>query len=528
MTNPLVIGVDSSTTACKAIAWDRNGRAVAQGRASYPLLQPKPNWYEQDAEQWWSGACAALDELLEQINAAQVNTLCITHQRESFVPVDGQGQPVRNSILWLDERSRAQVALLEQAIGQDRFHRITGKPLTTNPSLTKIVWLAQHEPEVMAQTHKLLDAHAFLVYRLTGAFRTSLACADPMGLIDMQAHTWSTDLIQLAHQHSSHQPGLRIEQFPDLVSPGTIIGHVSDMASAATGLPSGLPVVAGAGDGQCAGLGANATGGGRASLNLGTAVVSGTFSADYLTDRAFRTLYAPAAGAYFLETVIQSGAFTVGWFVEKFASDLRDSRPPNVRLTDSQSALSPEEVLEAVAARVPPGSLGLVLVPYWNHAMTPYWDPAASGITIGWTGAHGREHFYRAILEGVAFEQRLVGDAMMAATGQLFSEYVALGGGSRSSLWCQIIADVTGVPIVRSTTTEATCLGAGILAAAAAGWYPDAYSAADGMTGTSDRFAPNPEAQALYERLYSKVYRPLFPTLQPLIHRLTDLTHGAE
>ena len=506
----LVIGIDSSTTACKAIAWGRDGQVVAEGRASYPLQQPRPKWYEQDAEQWWDGACTALRELLAQINAAQVEALCITHQRESFVPVDSKGRPIRNAILWLDERSHAQVTFLKQTIGGDRLHRLTGKPPTTNPSLPKIVWLMQHEPEVVARTCKFLDAHAFLVHRLTGDFRTSLACADPMGLVDMQAHAWAADLMQ--------ELGLRVDQFPDLVRPGTVIGYVNYAAATATGLPSGLPVVAGAGDGQCAGLGANATGGGRASLNMGTAVVSGTFSAVYLADRAFRTLYAPIAGNYFLETVIQGGVFTVGWFVEKFAGDLRYPSSP----------LSPEERLEAAAATVPPGCLGLILVPYWSNALTPYWDPAASGITIGWTGAHGREHFYRAILEGIAFEQRLVGDAMMAATGQPFNEYVVLGGGSRSNLWCQILADVTGVPIARSATAEATCLGAGILAATAAGWYPDANQAADRMTGTGERFVPQPETQAIYDRLYREVYQPLFPTLQPLAHRLAELTHGAE
>jgi len=511
MKTHLVIGIDSSTTACKAIAWDRSGRAVAEGRASYPLLQPAPNWYEQDAEQWWSGSCAVLQELFkalrEQIDAAQVDALCITHQRESFVPVDRQGQPIRNGILWLDERSRAQATFLRQAIGAEQFHRTTGKPLTTNPSITKIVWLMQHEPEAIARTHKFLDVHAFLVHRLTGEFRTSLACADPMGLIDMQASTWATDLTQ--------ELGLQIGQFPDLVPPGAIIGHVSDAAAAATGLPAGLPVVAGAGDGQCAGLGANAIGSGQASLNLGTAVVSGVFNNGYLTDRAFRTLYAPIAGKYFLETVIQGGAFTVSWFIDQFAGEMGNSETH-----------SPGDMLEAAAAEVPPGSLGLVVVPYWSHAMTPYWDPAASGITLGWTGTHRREHFYRAILEGIAFEQRLLGEGMAVATGQPLSEYIVLGGGSRSGLWCQILADVTGVHIVRAATTEATCLGAGILAATAAGWYVDANSAADGMTGIADRFEPDPEVHAIYEQIYNEVYRPLFPTLQPLVHRLTELTHG--
>jgi sugar (pentulose or hexulose) kinase len=502
---PLVIGIDCSTTACKAIAWDAAGGAVAEGRAAYPLLQPAPGWYEQDAEQWWGGVCAALKDLLGRVDAAQVNAQCITHQRESFVPVDSQGRPVRHAILWLDERSRAQVTFLGQTIGGERLHRLTGKPLTTNPSLPKIAWLIQHEPEVVARTAKFLDVHAFLVHRLTGQFRTSLACADPMGLVDMQAHAWAADLIG--------ELGLRVENFSDLVAPGTVIGTIAGAAAAVTGLPAGLPVIAGAGDGQCAGLGANATGGGRVSLNMGTAVVSGAFSADYLTDRAFRTLYAPVSGYYFLESVIQGGVLTVAWFVDKFGSHLRGTASP----------LSPEEMLEAEAARVPPGSLGLVLVPYWSNAMTPYWDTAASGITVGWTGAHGREHFYRAILEGIAFEQRLIGDAMVAAIGRPLGEYVVMGGGSRSRLWCQIIADVTGVPVVRSTTSEATCLGAGILAAAAAGWYPDAISAASRMTGTAERFTPDPATQAVYDRLYREVYQPLFPTLQPLLRRLADL-----
>ncbi len=275
-------------------------------------------------------------------------------------------------------------------------------------------------------------------------------------------------------------------------------------------------MIAGAGDGQCAGLGANITNAGRAYLNLGTAVASGAFAQQYMIDRAFRTLNAPLPGAYFLETLLRGGVFTVGWFIEKFAADLRHTALHK----------SAEVLLSEAAAQVPPGALGLMLVPYWNNVMNPYWDPNASGITIGWTGAQGREHFYRALLEGIAYEQRLVGDGMMHALGQRFSEYVVMGGGSRSDLWLQIIADVTGVPVVRATTTEATCLGAAILAAAAVGWYSDIQSAANNMTSTAERFTPDPAAQAIYEPLYQEVYKPLFPTLQALSNRLTALTHG--
>jgi xylulokinase len=423
------------------------------------------------------------------------------------VAVDREGRPLRPAILWLDERSRLQVEYLVKNFGRERLHQLTGKPPAMTPSLPKIVWLIQNEPEVIPRTYKFLDAHAFLIYQLTGQYKTSLACADPMGLVDMRAGTWAADLIQ--------ELGLRLDQFPELVPPGAVIGHVTQKAAAESGLPEGLPIIAGAGDGQCAGLGANAIGGGRAYLNLGTAVVSGAFSAEYFADPAFRTLYAPIPGNYFLETVLRGGVFTVGWYVEKFASDLRGN----------PLGVIPEEMLEIAAAKVPPGSLGLMLVPYWNNVMSPYWDPAATGIMIGWTGAHGREHFYRSIMEGIAFEQRLAGDGVMAAMGQPFSEYVAMGGGSRSKLWCQIVADVTGVPVLRSTTSEATCLGAGMLAAAAAGWYPSILEAARGMSGTGDRFTPRPDMQAFYDKLYREVYQKIFPTIQPLVDHLTELTH---
>ncbi|MGH7999999.1 MAG: FGGY-family carbohydrate kinase [Brasilonema sp.] len=504
--NALVIGIDCSTTACKAIAWNQEGKAVAFGKVSYPLLQPQATWYEQDAGQWWDSTCKAIQQLLSQIDISQVEAVCITHQRETFVAVDREGKPVRNAIAWMDKRSRNQVAFLDEKFGGQYINEVTGKPVSMTPSLTKIVWLTQHEPENVARTYKFLDVHGFLVYHLTGNFRTSLACADPMGAMNMEAHCWATDLLTSLE--------LREEQFAELVAPGEVIGYVNDTGAAATGLPKGLRVIAGAGDGQCAGLGANAVGNSRAYLNLGTAIVSGIISKEYFVNPSFRTMYAPIAGSYFLETVLLGGVFTLTWFVEKFANDLH-----NCNLN-----LSPLEILETAAAKLPPGAEGLMLVPYWNNVMNPYWDPNAAGITIGWTGTHGKEHFYRAILEGIAFEQRLVGDAVMSATNQRFSEYVVMGGGSTSNLWCQILADVTGIPIVRSTTTEATCLGAGILAAVAVGWYPDIGVAAKCLTKTAERFTPSQERQAIYSKLYSEVYKPLFPSIQSLVNKLTDLT----
>jgi xylulokinase len=508
MPKDLVIGVDSSTTACKAIAWDRTGTAIAEARASFDLISPQPNWYEQNAEDWWAALCQTLRELTAQVGADRIAALCITHQRESFVPVDEACRPLRNAILWVDDRCVAQVAEIDRRFGSDWIQDLTGKGPSTKQSLPEFLWLQTHEPDVLPRAFKILDVHAFLVKRLTDRWVTSSACADPMGVLDMRRSDWATDLIK--------QIGLRVEQFAEIVPPGTVMGEITSAAAAATGIPAGTPVVAGAGDGQSAGLGANITQPGKAYLNLGTAMVSGAHLDTYAADRAFRTLCSPLAGAYVAEEVLGGGTFTVSWFVENFGPDMRGVGLP----------ISREEALELAASKLPPGSLGLMLVPYWNGVMPPYWDAAATGITVGWTGAHRREHFYRAILEGIAYEHRLTMDGVGRATGRPIDEYILMGGGSKSALWCQILADVHNTRVTRASTTEATNLGAGILAAAAVGWYSSARAAADAMTQTGRSFLPDDRTHAVYDRLYREVYVDLFPALQKSLDKLNVLTYG--
>jgi xylulokinase len=232
-----------------------------------------------------------------------------------------------------------------------------------------------------------------------------------------------------------------------------------------------------------------------------------------VTSPSFRTLHAANSDGFFLETVIQGGAFTISWFADLFRAGAGGGPDETMDLA----------TVEAAAEQLPPGAMGLVLVPYWRHAMTPYWDAAASGITVGWTGAHRQEHFHRAILEGIAFEQRLLGEGVAQATGTEALEYVAIGGGSASALWCQILASVTGARIWRAAMPEATCLGAGILAATAVGWYADVDRAAQAMTRTAGCFRPRPDQGAVYDALYRDVYCHLYPRLRPLLHRLADI-----
>lgn len=506
----LVIGIDCSTTGVKAVAWDRNGTPQASGRCSVALLKPEPEWHEQKAEDWWLATIEALRQVTSQVEPGRIAALSTSIQRETFVPVDEKGQPLRQAVLWMDERARPLIPGLREKFGFDHFHALTGKPLSGNLTIGKIAWLQAHEPEVTGRTAYYLDVHAFLVHRLTGLFRTGWGCADPMGLFDMTANDWSAELIKGI--------GLNLDQFPQAFPHGAVIGEVTPQAAQASGLRAGTLVAAGLGDGQAAGLGANITHPDEAYLSMGTSFISGVFSERFQVDPAFRTLYAGIPGSYLIETAILGGSYIVNWFMENFSGWQGD---------ETDSGCSREEACEAAARRVPPGALGLLLVPYWNSAMGPYWDASASGIVVGWRGAHQRPHLYRAILEGIAFEQCLNTRGVEAVLGVRTQRYIAAGGGAQNDLWCQIVADVTGIPVYRSATQECASLGAGILAAGAAGWFPDLRQAAQAMARTTHQpFEPDAERHAFYEQLYQQVYVHLYPALRQSLKRLTELTES--
>jgi xylulokinase len=501
MTRDLIVGVDSSTTACKAIVWDRYGNALAEGRCPLTMSTPETGWHEQNANDWWAALCAALHQACKPIDTRRLAGLSITHQRETFVPVDERGQPLCPAILWMDERAAPLLLEISEAFGQDRFHKITGKPLSVNLTLPKIAWLKRHRPDVFAAAIMYMDVHAYLVYHLTGETRTGWGCACPTGMFDLTRHTWAAELLTPL--------GIRIEQMPEAFSPGAILGAVTPQAAAATGLPTGLPIVAGLGDGQAAGLGVNATTSSEAYLALGTSVASGTFSQNYVTDSAFRTMI--GGDAYLLETALLGGGYTLTWFRQFMGI--------------KESACS-QESLDEQAAAIPPGSQGLMLVPYWNSVLGPYWDASASGIVAGWRGVHRPAHLYRAILEGLAYEQRLNTEGIEAATGNRVERYIAVGGGANNAVWLQIIADITGKQISLAATPEAAALGAGILAAIGAGLYSDIRQAAATMSHhQAITFTPDPARFEIYSHLYEGVYRGLFPALQGSLQTLSDLSH---
>ena len=506
MRGDLVIGIDSSTTATKAIAFDARGRIVAEGRAPVPLSNPHPGWFEQEVSDWTGALTKALRQLTKKIDAKRIAGLAISNQRESFAQFDSKGKALRPGTLWLDERAQKEVKDIVAELGAEAVHNISGKPADVTPCLYRCRWLSTHMPKLWARTAKTAEVHGVLTHFLTGQWATSTASADPMGLLDVGAYDWSDVLLKAAR--------LTREQLPRLHRPGEIMGEVTAEAAKLTGLKAGTPVIAGGGDGQCAGTGANTFLEGRAYVNLGTAAVSGSYGRHYAANRAFRTMMAVGEEGFSFETAIRTGTFLVNWMVERLFNVSPDKDPGIFKALEKEASASPI------------GAHGLVLVPYWSGVMTPYWDSAARGVIAGLSGNHSRGDVYRALLEGVALEQAMMTNQVADATTPI-THFAAVGGGSRSDLWCQILADASARDVKRLETAEASALGAAMAAAKGAGWYTSVPQASAAMSGKpSKTFRPRKKDSARYQELLG-IYSELWPKLSDWNQKLVDFSRSA-
>ncbi len=495
MKSEVVVGIDSSTTATKAVAWDINGKFIAGGNSPIRLFSPQPNYYEQDPDDWWNSLAKSLQELTRKVDKNRITSLSISNQRETFVGLDKDDKPVRPAITWLDERCKNQVDKFAKEAGEYRIHRITGKPKDYAPVVYRLAWMKEEEKDLYRKVSGFCDVHTYLVKKLTGQFKTSWASADPLGIFDLERKIWSPEILR--------QLGITPGQLPDTFPPATLLGQVTREVADATGLRAGTPVIAGGGDGQAAGTGVNALIPGRAYLNLGTAVVSGTFTKKYMTDRSFRTMICCAEEGYYCETSLRSGTFLIDWFIQKILK-IDPFQKPEIYNQLAQEAL-----------QVEPGSEGLMILPYWNAVMNPYWDPGARGCMVGLTSGHHRGHLYRAILEGIAMEQSLATEAVEVAIDERIGEFALIGGGAKNELWRHIIADTSGKRVLTMSSDEASSLGAGISAAVAAGWFPSFREAAAGMVHVEGITEPDSQNAERY-RIQISEYKKIYPAIREI------------
>ncbi|WP_028708344.1 xylulokinase [Propionicicella superfundia] len=496
---PLVIAVDTSTTATKAIVVDPSGAVLALGTSEIPLYTPAMNFYEHDPRDWWRTTNEAVGSAVAELTPQEkerVSAMCVTPQRQSFGLFSADGTPIRRGPLWLDGRAVEQV----QRYGSEDVHRLSGMLPDVTPSLYKMAWLKEHEPENLTAADKVVGVHGYVVFCLTGRWLDSTATADSLGLFDMARMEFSDTLLDIA--------GVTIDQMAGLVGPGEIIADIRPEIAAGWGLPGTIPLVAGCGDGQAAGLGAAAVGPDEAYLNMGTAIVAGVHSPTYRHGMVYRTDAAGLPGHYVLEVVQNSGAYLAGWFRENLGDPALGGRP--------------DPALEKAAEEAGIGAGGLVTLPYWNAVQSPFWDPVARGGIVGFGGGHGRGHVYRSILEGLCLETARNVRGMEADTGTPITTVRVMGGGQRSPLWRQMMTDAIGAPLTGCEEEEISALGAAVMAMSVTGAHgtiPDIATSARAMARFGDVSEPDMAAHERYAEI-GEIQGELYARLRDLFPRL--------
>ena len=494
-----VIGVDSSTTATKAQLVDQSGAVAAVASSEYPYETPQRLWAEQDPELWWTATQEAISEVLRQagVTGNEVAAIGLTGQMHGLVLLDKGGAVLRPSILWNDQRTGAECDEIRDRVGTDRLIRITGNNALTGFTAPKILWVRNHEPEVFARTRHVLLPKDYVRLKLTGDFASDRAGGSGTILFDLAARTWSEEILT--------DLDLDRSWFPDTFEGHETTGTLTKAAAAATGLAPGTPVVAGGGDQAANGVAVGAINPGVVGLSLGTSGVVFTATDRPSVEPAGR-LHAfchSVAGRWHFMGVMLSAAGSFRW--------LRDAVAPDAGFAE----------LAAAAGSVPAGSEGLLFLPYLSGERTPHPDPLARGAFVGLTVRHGRDHLTRSVLEGVSFGLRDSFELIRAAGGADLTEVRASGGGTRSPLWRQILADVLNAEVRTVATAEGAAHGAAILAAVGGGWFDSVAEASAHWLELDPPTSPSADI-AHYAELYES-YRELYPALRDTTHRLSSL-----
>lgn len=497
------LGIDVATTATKALLIDAQGTVVASATTPYQLSTPHPLWSEQDPDLWWMGATNSIIQVLSQAGVAgsKVEAIGLTGQMHGLVLLDQAGVVLRPAILWNDQRTSAECDEIRRLLGKQRLIQITGNDALTGFTAPKILWVKNNEPELFRRVHHILLPKDYVRYRLTGEYATDRAGGSGTLLFNLQDRDWSREVTEAL--------GIDHAWLPSTHEGTAVTGVVSPAAAEATGLVTGTPIVGGGGDQAAQAVGVGAVAPGTMALTLGTSGVVFASTDEPIVEPEGR-LHAfchALPGKWHLMGVMLSAAGSLRWY--------RDTVARGVEF----------EVLTAEATDIVAGSEGLLFLPYLTGERTPHPDPLARGAFVGLTVRHDRSHLTRAVLEGVAFGLRDSFELMKEAGLAVVDQVCLSGGGVRSSLWRQILADVLQTRLVTVNTTEGAAYGAAVLAAVGANRFHSVEAAVDALVTVTDSVEPREAIADVYEEYYA-IYRNLYPALKGSFERIAGLESG--
>ena len=509
MADKVLLGIDIGTSGSKALLVDPDGNVLASATGDYPMFTPRPLWAEQNPQDWWAATVTAVRGVLQSagVRPEQVAGVGLTGQMHGLVLLDNRGEVLRPCIMWNDQRTGAQCEAITEKIGPQGLLQLIANPVLPGFTAPKIVWVREHEPDVYSRIAHVLLPKDYIRYRLTGALATEVSDASGTALLNVEGRGWSEEMLAALDIPAGWIPECHESTVPTAA--------ISAQAASETGLKVGTPVVGGGGDQAAQAVGSGIIEQGTISVTLGTSGVVFAATDRFLLEPEGR-LHAfchAVPGQWHLMGVMLSAAGSLRWY--------RDVLGQSELLKASTEGKDVYDVLCQQAASAPAGSEGLIFLPYLSGERTPYPDPDARGVFFGLTLRHGREHMVRAVLEGVTYGLR---DSLelMRDMGVEIKQVRASGGGAKSALWRQILADVFNSEIVLTNVPEGAAFGAALLAGVGTGVYEDVGEACARTIRVTDKVEPGADV-SVYEDYYL-IYRELYPALAPLFKRVGRVT----
>lgn len=498
----LLLGVDIGTSACKVAVFNQQGEVIASGNGGYQVYYPHPGWAEQNPDEWWSAVCSAIGDVLKKGNVKpeEIKGIGVDGQSWSAIPIDKDGNVLTNTPIWMDTRAQSICDRLNVEIGADNIFQVAGNSMQPSYSTAKILWYKENMPEVYANTYKILQSNAFIVYRFTGICSQDKSQGYGLHCFDMRTGTWNMEMCK--------KLGIPESFLSDIYECSEIVGGVSEKAAKETGLLEGTPVVAGALDAACGTLGSGVIHPGETQEQGGQAGGMSICLDEYAADPRLILSYHAVPNQWILQGGTVGGGGVMRW-IEK---ELGDYERSIAKEGGKSSLVQFNELAEKVSA----GSDGLIFLPYMSGERSPIWDPNAKGVYYGLDFSKTKGHLIRAAMEGVAYSLKHNLD-IGEKTGAKVEELLAMGGSANSLLWTQIKSDVTGKPITVPSSDTATTLGAVMLAGVGIGMYKDFEEAVKITVKKTRHHEPDMEKHAIYQKNYEtylEIYENLKETMK--------------
>ena len=505
-----LLGIDLGTTGVKAALFAADdGRVLSWAFVDYPLSHPHPGWAEQNPEEWWQATLTAIrlcltDGVGEGISPSNVRGVGLSGQMHGVVLLDEQSMVLRPCIIWADQRSEAQCRWMTERVGAERLIDYVSNPALPGFSAPKALWVRDNEPDIFARARTLLLPKDYIRFRLTGKLAMEISDAAGTCLLDVKHGVWSREVLEAIE----FDPAL----LPPVVPADTICGSTTEEVEQLTGLLAGTPVAGGGADNACGAVGNGVVRPGLALVSIGTSGVVLAYTDTPQVDRSgpiprVHTFNHAVPRAWYLMGVTQGAGLSLRW--------VRDNIGLPERALEHWTGLDAYALLTKEAEGVPAGSDGLLFLPYLQGERTPHLDAYARGGWIGLTASHDRRHLVRSVLEGVAFSLKDC-FTIIEEQGLTLEQVRATGGGAKSPLWRQIIADVLGVELVTTNAQEGPAFGAALLAGVASGIYSSVQQACEATIRIVERTLPQSDKLVAYARAYEQ-FRALYPALKPIL-----------